>query len=58
MGGKRTKGLKVRVGCECCISKRGPYGAVEVHQLEESEEEVTGLVGVASPKKSGTQQEG
>ena len=26
MGGKRIGGLKVRVGCECCISRRGPDG--------------------------------
>ena len=59
MGGKRIRGLKARVGWECCISRRGPDGpdsAVEVYQLEESEEEVTVLVGVGSPKKSGTQQ--
>ena len=29
---------------------------MEVYQLEESEEEVSVLVGVGSPKKSGTQQ--
>ena len=23
-GRKRIRGLKVRVGCECCISRRGP----------------------------------
>ena len=23
MGGKRIRGLKVRVGCGCCISRRG-----------------------------------
>ena len=23
MGGKRIRGLKARVGCECCISRRG-----------------------------------
>ena len=61
MGGKRIRGLKARVGCECCISRRGPDGpdrAVEVYQLEESEEEDTVLVAVASPKKAGTRQRG
>ena len=58
MGGKRIEGLKARVGCECCISRRGPDGAVEVYQMEESEEEVTLLVGVGSLKKAGTQQGG
>ena len=24
MGEKRTRGLRARVGCECCISRRGP----------------------------------
>ena len=52
MGGERIRGLKARVGCECCISRRGPDGAVEVYQLEESEEEITVLVGVGSLKKS------
>ena len=23
-GRKRTRGLKARMGCECCISRRGP----------------------------------
>ena len=49
------------MGCECCISRRGtdgPDSAVKVYQLEESEEEVTVLVGVGSPKKAGTQQGG
>ena len=27
MGGKRIRGLKARMGCECCISRRGPDGA-------------------------------
>ena len=53
MGGKRIRGLKVRVECECCISGRGPDWAVKVYKLEESEEEVTVLVGVESPKKAG-----
>ena len=50
MGGKRIIGLKARVGCKCCISRRGPDGAVEVYQLEE---EGTLLVGAAFPKKAG-----
>ena len=61
MGGKRIRGLKARVGCECCINRRGPDGpvrAVEVYQLEESKEEVTVLVGVGSPKKAGAQHKG
>ena len=53
VGRKRIRGLKARVGCECCISRRGPDGAVEVYQLEESEEDVTVLVGMESPKKAG-----
>ena len=61
MGGKRIRGLKARMGCECCISRRGPDGpdrAVETYQLEESEEEATVLVGLGSPKKAETQQGG
>ena len=61
MGGKRIRGLKARVGCECCISRRGPHRpdrAVEVYQLEESKEEVTLLVGVESPKKAGREAPG
>ena len=46
MGGKRIRGLEARVGCECCISRRRPDWAVEVYQLDTSEEEVTVLVGV------------
>ena len=52
MGGKRIRGLKSRMGWKCCISKRGPDDAMEVHQIEESEEEITVLVGVANFKKS------
>ena len=52
MGGKRIRGLKAKVGCECCISRRGPDLAVEVYQLQKSEEEVTVLVGEESQKKS------
>ena len=58
VGGKRIKGLKARVECECCISRRGPDWAVEVYQLQEYKEEVTVLVGVAFPKKAGAQQGG
>ena len=53
MGGKRIKGLKMRVGCECCISRRAPDWAMKVYQLEESEEKGTLLVGVESQKKQG-----
>ena len=53
MGGKRIRGLKVRVACKYCISRRGPDSAVKVYQLDESEEEVTLLVGVESLKKAG-----
>ena len=61
MGGKRIRGLKARVGCDCCISKGGPGGpdrAMEIYQLEEYEEEFTVLVDVGSPRKAGTQQGG
>ena len=61
MGGKRIKGLKARVGCECSISRRGPDGsdwAVEVYQLEESEQEVIVLVDVGSPKRQRRCREG
>ena len=27
MDGKKIRGLKARVGCECCISRRGPDGS-------------------------------
>ena len=53
MGGKRISGLKMTVGCKCCISRRGPDRAMKVHQLEESEEKGTVLVGVESQKKAG-----
>ena len=53
MGGKRIRGLKMRVRCKCCISRRGPDLAVKVYQLEESEEKGTVLVGVGSQKKAG-----
>ena len=56
MGRKRIKGLKVRVGRECSISKSstdGPSSTVELCKLEESEEEVTVLVGVGSPEEAG-----
>ena len=46
---------------KCCISGGGPDGsdkAVEIYKLEESEEEVTVLVGVGSPEKAGMQQGG
>ena len=51
MGGKKIRSLKVRVGGECCISRRGPDRTIKVYQLEESDEEVTVLVGVESQKK-------
>ena len=37
------RGLKTRVGLECCISRGGPDCAVEVCRSEESEEEDTVL---------------
>ena len=43
MGGKRIRGLKARVGLECCISREG-----QIEQKKytiESEEEGTVLVG-------------
>ena len=53
MGGKRIRGLKMRVGCKCCIGRRGPDCAMKVYQMEESEEKGTVLVSVESPKKAG-----
>ena len=56
MGRKRIKGLKARVERECSISESGPDGpssTVELCKLEESEEEVTVLVGVGSPEEAG-----
>ena len=29
MGGKKIRGLKLRVGRECCISKEGQIGHIE-----------------------------
>ena len=52
MGEMRIRGLKAGVRCECSISRRGPHRAVE-----ESEEEVTVLVGMGSPKKQGRSRE-
>ena len=53
MGGKRIRGLKMRVRCKCCISRRGSDWAVKVYQLEEFEGRGTVLVGVESQKKQG-----
>ena len=36
MGKKGIRGLKARVGRECCISRGEPNGAVEVYKPEES----------------------
>ena len=61
MNGKKIRGLKARVGCECCISRRGldgPDSAVEVYQLDDFEEEVTVQIDVGSPKKAETHQGG
>ena len=59
MGGKRKRGLKVRVWWDCCISRGGgPDGAVEVYNLEESEEEVAVLVDVKSSEEAATQLRG
>ena len=52
MGGREIRGLKVRVGRECCISRRGSDCTVEVYKLEKSEEQITEL----SPEKAVTQQ--
>ena len=43
MGRRGIRGLKMRVGRECSISRGGPDCTVEVCRLEESEEEVTVL---------------
>ena len=58
VGGKRIRGLKARIECKCCISRRGPDWAVEIYQLKKFEKEVTVLLGVESPKKAGVQQGG
>ena len=61
MSKRRIKGLKAKVGWKCCIRRRrpdGPRSTGKIHKLEESEEEITVLVDVGSPKESGTQQEG
>ena len=58
MGRRRIRGLKARVGWECCISRGrpdGPSRTVEVYKLEESSEEVTVLVCVGPPEKKGGQ---
>ena len=41
MGGWGIRGLEMRVGRECCISRRGPDCTVEVYMSQESEERVT-----------------
>ena len=61
VGRRRVKGLKVRVGQECCISRGEPHGpawTVEVYKLEKSEKKDTVLVGVEIPKQAGKQQGG
>ena len=53
------RGLKARVGRECCINTSGQMGKVAYWKyvyLEEWEEEDTVLVGVELPEKAGTQQ--
>ena len=58
MGRKGITGLKVRVGWECCISRKGPDGpssTLEVYKLEESKEEVVVLVGVGTSEEARTQ---
>ena len=59
MGGRGIKGLKARVGRECCISRGGnrPSSTVEEYKLEKSEKD-TVLVSVGSPEEAGTQQGG
>ena len=51
MGRQGIRGLKMRVGQECSISRGGPDCTVEVYMSEESEERVTVL-------RVGTQQRG
>ena len=43
MGGWGIRGLEMRVGRKCSISKGGPDCTVEVYMSEESEEGVTVL---------------
>ena len=54
-GREKIRGLKMRVGYECYIRRRGPDSAMKVYQLEESEEKGTVLVGVKSRKNHGGQ---
>ena len=58
MGRKRIRGLKARVGGSCISAGGQPDCTVKVYKPEESEEEVTVLVGVVSPEEAGTQQGG
>ena len=56
MGGRGKRGLKARVGRECCISGGGPDGlssTIVLYKLVESEQEVTVLAGVGSPGEAG-----
>ena len=50
---KSHKSFESEGGQKCCIKKA--YQTVDVYKLEESEEEVTDLVGVGSPQKAGEQ---
>ena len=43
MDGRGIRGLKMRVGRKCSISRGGPDCAAEVYMSEESEKEVTVL---------------
>ena len=51
MGKTVIRGMKARIGWEWCIRRRGPDGpdlAVEVYKLEQSEDNVTVVVGMGS----------
>ena len=52
VGKREIRGLKARVGQECCISSGGPDGlssTMEIYMLEED----TVLVSLASPEEAG-----
>ena len=61
MDGRRIRNLKARVRRERCINRGepdGPGSTVEGYKMEESEEEVTVLVGFGSPEGAGREAPG
>ena len=56
MGGWEIRGLEMRVGRECSISRGGPDCTVEVYMSEESEEGVTVLRQGESSKSESCQE--